>query len=204
MKYRFFDINNLTDEEYFRYYSLMSDEKKERLSAYRFDKDKRLSVAGEMLVKKLIADETGKDKKDIIIQTDENGKPFTQNADIHLSISHSNDLVIAAISSSEVGVDIEKIKPVSDSLINKVCTQKELEYVSDSSISKSEKEKRFFEIWTFKEAYFKFIGTGITDFKSICIFDSDLRHNIHSFFYNGYAVGIFTRLHTDTSIDLTQ
>jgi 4'-phosphopantetheinyl transferase len=76
---------------------------------------------------------------------------------------------VCAVYDSAIGVDIEKIRPVNVNVINKVCNKQELEYIYSGKEKMSE---RFFEIWTFKEACFKRIGTGITDFESISYFDS--------------------------------
>lgn len=72
---------------------------------------------------------------------------------------------MCAVSNSPIGLDIEEIKPVDISVIKRVCNNDELKYaLQDNSY------KRFFEIWTFKEAYFKCIGTEITDFSSVNYF----------------------------------
>jgi phosphopantetheine--protein transferase-like protein len=55
------------------------------------------------------------------------------------------------VSGTPVGIDIEKIKPVTDKLINYVCNENEREYIE----SGNDKEYRFFAVWTAKEAYFK-------------------------------------------------
>ena len=61
-----------------------------------------------------------------------------------------------------------------------MCTQKELEYVfgklpheEDYLSQNFEYIRRFLEIWTIKEAYFKCVGTGITDFNSIDALSND-------------------------------
>ena len=73
-----------------------------------------------------------------------------------------------------MGVDVEQMREVGISLIKRVCVDEEKAYVlSDVSINEAEKIsdptalKRFFEIWTAKEAYFKMKGSGITDLKSV-------------------------------------
>lgn len=94
-----------------------------------------------------------------------------------------NDLVICAINDTLVGVDIEKIRSVDLNIIERVCNEDELEYIlNDTSY------KHFFEIWTFKEAYFKIIGTGITDFKSIDYFNTG--KNKLMIDYNDYIIHI--------------
>jgi 4'-phosphopantetheinyl transferase len=81
----------------------------------------------------------------------ENGKPHLVGSDLFFSLSHSEEGVAAVVSGTPVGIDIEKIKPVTDKLINYVCNEKEREYIE----SGDDKEYRFFAVWTAKEAFFK-------------------------------------------------
>ena len=49
----------------------------------------------------------------------------------------------------------------------------EKEYVLNGKTD-DEKTTRLIEIWTFKEAYFKYMGTGITDFLGVDYFDEKI------------------------------
>ncbi len=91
-----------------------------------------------------------------------------------------------------VGIDIERIRDVDERLIRYVCSEKELEYVFAGN-NQNETTKRFFRIWTVKEAYFKCLGTGITNLKSICIFDDEIKQKSESFYYQDYAVSIYNK-----------
>ena len=166
MTERFFNINELTDEQYEKYFSLMSEEKQKAVARFRFEDDRKRSVAGEMLARIMISEETDVDGDGIVFSVGENGKPFAENVNIHFNISHSADFVLCAVNGSPVGVDIEKKREIKPEVIKKVCTENEIKFV-DEAESPDEKLRRFFEIWTFKEAYFKYVGTGITDFKSV-------------------------------------
>lgn len=90
------------------------------------------------------------------------GKPYIK--DVFFNISHSFGYMIVATSDSEIGVDIEKVRDVRDELIDFIATKKEREYIYEDI---QNKEKRAFEIYTLKEAYFKMLGTGLQDFKSV-------------------------------------
>ena len=86
----------------------------------------------------------------------ENGKPYLVGSNLFFSLSHSEEGAVAVVSEAPVGIDIEKIKPVADKLINYVCTENEREYIE----SGNDKEYRFFAVWTAKEAFFKKNGGG--------------------------------------------
>lgn len=167
-----FDINNLTPELYDYWYNIMSDIKKEKVNKLKLEDAKKSTVAGEMLVRETLCEMFNISNTEISFCYNSQGKPYVENYNIFFNISHSHNMVICGISEKEIGVDIEKIRPVNLNVAKKVCLENELDYIfgknnrdynSDSEIY----IKRFFEIWTGKEAYFKCTGTGITDFKSV-------------------------------------
>ena len=121
-----------------------------RIDRVKNDEAKKASLAGEWLARKLSGG---------VICAHPSGQPYIEGSDMHISISHSGEYAVCAVSEKPVGIDIEKIRTVSDKLIDRVCTEREREYVIS--------DERFFEVWTAKEAYFKKIGTGITDLKSV-------------------------------------
>lgn len=90
----------------------------------------------------------------------EHGKPYlTEHPELHFSISHSGNLVTAAVSDGEVGIDCEKIRKINLKVAEKHFTEAELNYINREP---DKTQKRFFEVWTAKEAYLKKIGAGLT------------------------------------------
>ncbi len=165
-----FDIRDLSESEYEKWYALMATEKKAKIDRFRFDDDKKRSITGEMLIKSYIRQKYGTPAKDIIISTTERGKPYTENCNIHFNISHSGDMVVCAVSDNPIGVDIEKIKPVDLKIAKKVFNNDELLYLFGTTppytfekTDDIEILRRFFTLWTTKEAYVKFTGTGISE-----------------------------------------
>lgn len=89
------------------------------------------------------------------------GKPYLANyPNIHFNLSHSKTHVSVALNlSSPVGIDVENIRKVSPSLIQRVCNDTEKETIRLSSNPTSE----FLKLWTRKEAYLKYTGQGINN-----------------------------------------
>lgn len=176
-----FNINDLTQDEYTKWYSMMTAQRKEKVDKLRIAQKKYCTVAGEMIVKKYISNKLGIDYKHIIILTTEKGKPYVENINIHFNISHCENMVACAFDEKEIGVDIEKIRPINLSITKKVCTDNELLYIFEktpqpddfSLCERKDLLEKFFQIWTTKEAYFKCVGTGITQLKSIDCFKLD-------------------------------
>ena len=149
--WKLFDINNLSDEEYNRYFSMMSSSRKEKVLSLKNTTARKRTVAGEMLVKQMLSD-------DVVIEIADNGKPYTDNA--CFSISHTENLVVCAISDTPIGIDIERSKPYDDRLCRRITNENEYKYISGNA-------EKLWEIWTLKEAIIKRDGKGISAIKSI-------------------------------------
>ena len=90
----------------------------------------------------------------------EHGKPYLPTyPNLHFSISHCSQAVGCILSEMPCGLDIERVRRASPSLISKTMNRNEEHQISSSS----HPEVEFIRLWTRKEAVFKLLGTGITD-----------------------------------------
>ena len=80
------------------------------------------------------------------------------------------------------------MKDIKDSLIRYVCKENELQYVYEVP---KDTQKRFFEIWTSKEAYVKCIGTGMKDLKNVDVLNEDIQKHINTFSFQDYVISIY-------------
>lgn len=86
---------------------------------------------------------------------DDAGAPQPING-IYWSVSHKHDLVGGVVSKKPVGIDVEKIKKVSDALFNKILDTDESNLFNDQ-----ERSLIFFRTFTAKEAVLKKTIVGI-------------------------------------------
>ncbi len=85
------------------------------------------------------------------------GKPYFKHIpDLFFSISHKDEVTVIVLSDCEVGVDVERVKK-ADLRVIKRFLKEEADYITATDI-----DRRFFEIWTKKEAYLKCKGTGLS------------------------------------------
>lgn len=159
MKWYSYNICDLTQEEYNKYFEQMSQDKKERVLRMAHDDDKKRTVAGEALARRAISEWCNVPEESICFKKHQNGKPFVCGLNAEFNISHSGDMVVCAVSDKPVGIDIERIRQVNLNLAKRICTEEELNYIFSSE---SEQSMRFFKIWTTKEAYAKYTGEGIS------------------------------------------
>ena len=106
------------------------------------------SLVAAFLVRYALKNVFGISFKKIEILRNEKGKPYLKNfPDIHISISHSENSVVCAVSDKPAGIDIQKIKPVSEAVMKRVCSDKELNEIKNSFSPVSS----FIYTWTKKE-----------------------------------------------------
>lgn len=87
------------------------------------------------------------------------GKPhFPQRPDLHFNLSHSGPYALCALSSEEVGVDIECLRPRRPGLAGRALSPEELDWYR----TRGERWEDFYTLWTLKEARVKCVGTGLT------------------------------------------
>ncbi len=173
MKWYKYDIRDLTNAEYNKWYSLMSADKQHRVDRFRFNDDKKRTVAGEMLARKAIAEWCSVAPESISFGIKEHGKPYAKDLAVEFNISHSGDMVVCAVDDKPVGIDIEQIHPIDLTVAKRICTDEELLYLFGHAPTERdftfttdiEILTRFFEIWTAKEACGKCIGTGLNNGK---------------------------------------
>ncbi len=158
MKWRIGNIDSFDDYQYETAYKNLSNSEKEHIDSLLRRKDKKRSLLARILLKNLLAEEN---IPYVSIELAENKKPFLSGSNYFISLSHSGNFAVCAVSERAVGIDIEQIKPVKTALVKRVCTKEEEDYIfekvhpKEDIITDPDTLERFFRVWTAKEAYFK-------------------------------------------------
>lgn len=91
----------------------------------------------------------------------EHGKPYIVGYPIHYNISHSGEYVVLVTAKTEVGVDVqEKRATRMEAMAKRFFSKEEWQAFSECD-SEEEKRDLFYYIWCCKEAYGKYLGTGL-------------------------------------------
>ncbi len=185
-------LNNFSDDEYDYAFSLMSQERQNEILRKRINADKKSSVLGEYLARKGISQLTGIDAKDIIIEKTEKGKPIAKGIELDFSISHSGDLVVCAVSEDKIGIDCEYIRKVNLKIARLACDNSDKKFIFETD-DIHQQTINFFKVWTAKEAYFKYLGTGITVLNSLkSISYEELKENCACETLNDYMITVYS------------
>ncbi len=135
-----FDTNNKTIEE-LKGSVFLSEKDLEELNRFKVEEILKEKLASRILKRKYVGD----------FYLNEKGKPLSNK--FYFNSSDSKGLVALAVSTTNVGIDIEKIRDYKDDLKEYISSKEENEYI--------ESEDNFFEVWTSKEGLTKCLGTGI-------------------------------------------
>jgi phosphopantetheine--protein transferase-like protein len=90
---------------------------------------------------------------------DELGRPYFQDG-LAVSISHSPGAAAVALSDGPVGVDLEQLRPVRENLPRRVLSAQEYQWFS----ARGCRVEDFLTLWTLKESFYKYLGTGLPGF----------------------------------------
>lgn len=118
------------------------------------------------LLKKAVQDLYGIPENELEVSIMDRGKPFfTFHPEVHFSISHTNDLWVCAISSDQIGCDVQYHKTAGrrDAETLYKIAQRYFSPEEALAVQKAENtEKVFYGIWSRKEASVKLTGEGIS------------------------------------------
>lgn len=135
------------------------------------------TAVAHRFVKLLLSNKTGISDKDIIFARNSYGKPFF-NCKYKFSITHTGTLVFIAISDADIGIDAEIIRELNPKIKDKI--------VCDDETVNSNMD--LLTLWTIKEAYYKYIGTGVTNPKSISINEIKKKYKVDTKITNDYIL----------------
>lgn len=187
----FLTLNLFYDEDIFRRLILLLSEKEQKaIELYINNNDKQLSLFSKLLVRLLASNFLHISNSEIEFHKEDQGKPYiVKHPEFFFNISHSDNAIAVCISENRVGIDIEKIRKIDLQILNRVFSKEEQEYIYENRYLVN---KRFFEIWTQKEAYIKMLGEKIKPsfLKSINIFDLKILENMYIFYEDDYIISV--------------
>ena len=98
---------------------------------------------------------------DYRIARGEKGKPFIVGVEnVFFNISHSGDYVVCSVSDREIGIDIEKRAKARMEVAGRFFHEEEMAILK--TLEGDKQDQLFFNYWSVKESFLKYIGTGLT------------------------------------------
>lgn len=94
-----------------------------------------------------------------VCRDEEHGKPYIRELlQVHFSISHSADRWACAVSGAEVGLDLQEARIADgEKLARRFFHPSEIAWLAENGF------EEFTKLWTCKESYVKYTGTGLRE-----------------------------------------
>ncbi|NBB84821.1 MAG: 4'-phosphopantetheinyl transferase superfamily protein [Bacteroidetes bacterium] len=137
--------------------SLLSDEERARYDAFPVTKRQREFLLGRVALRTLLADRLDRPASAIALHVTDAGAVEVPEAPYFVSIAHSGDQAVAAVSPHRVGVDLEHVRPVESGVIDFVLRRDERDLLNTLPMGR---DRAFILCWTLKEATLKALHTG--------------------------------------------
>ena len=163
------DIREISRTEIDAAYFSMSAKRRKKCDGLKFQSDKELCIAVDMLSRRVLSRKLGMAPESLQFDTGYKGKLYLVNGEYQFNVSHSGDIAAVAVHPEKaVGIDVERIRPVSAAVARRVFSPSDMKFVfgketiPDGSFNDRETLERFFRVWTYKEAIVKMTGEGLS------------------------------------------
>ncbi|MGV8905889.1 MAG: 4'-phosphopantetheinyl transferase family protein [Acetobacterium sp.] len=153
------DTRPLQDPQFFNDgLAQVTAERREKILRMKSIQAQALSMGAEILLQKALFKSFGI-KKELPIKMAAHGKPGLVNiSGIHFNLSHSGNYAVCALSRTDIGVDLQKIRLLNLELAKRYFAKDEVKWLLDLPAEKQ--KKSFFDLWSIKESYMKYTGKG--------------------------------------------
>lgn len=131
-----------------------------KIDRLRFREDRCLSLGAGLLLQRALAD-AGL-PCDPVIAAGEHGKPYLpEHSAFHFNLSHSGRVVACAVSSREIGCDVQLVERYNAQLATRFFSAEENALLK-AQPTPAQEATAFFRLWTLKESYLKARGCGLS------------------------------------------
>lgn len=152
-----------------RLWRLLAPDEVARAQRFRFDEHRRRYAVGRAALRQILGRELDLAPERVRFEYGPRGKPFLAAAErvgvgagLEFNLSNSSDLaLVALVRGPEVGVDVERLKPMpdADEIAERFFSASERDVLR--ALEPEVKAIGFFNAWTRKEAYLKAVGEGL-------------------------------------------
>lgn len=150
------------------YRELLDGAEKEQEPRFYFERDRHRYLITRALVRTVLSRYIAVEPVDWVFFTNQYGRPEVvnaqgRNAQLTFNVSHTHSVIVLAVARGRaVGVDVENVRAreVSIDIADRYFAPPEVSALA--TVPTHQQQYRFFEYWTFKEAYIKARGMGLS------------------------------------------
>lgn len=144
-------LDGVAPEEWEPLYRQMDPARQARCARYARPGDAKRCVLADALARLALSQRSGQPEEIFRFQLRPGGKPFVPGLGVEFSLSHSGSLVLCAAAPFPVGADLQRARPVSSALAQKMARAG---YPGGT-------REDFFSWWVRQEAVGKLSGQGL-------------------------------------------
>lgn len=165
-------LSAVTEEELRCTVEQMEEDRRERVRSMRHALRQRQTVAGELLARRALAELSGSAVQDIRLSRTAEGKPVAREG--FVSIAHSGEWVVCAVSPHPVGVDVERLREIPPRVAARFLSEQERRVLAEADDAR----RCFWGIWTGKEALAKCTGLPVRRCESVHLREEVTLHRV--------------------------
>jgi 4'-phosphopantetheinyl transferase len=143
---------------------VLSPAERKRRERFRFARDRRDFTAAHALLRSALTFHEHAPPSTWVFQADDGGKPVLApgQSTVAFNLAHTNGLAACVLTKAgDVGIDAESLHRALDAgeIADRYFSKPEI--VALQEYSGDDRQRRFIELWTLKEAFLKAVGTGL-------------------------------------------
>lgn len=142
--------------------ALLSDDEQKRLQRFRFADHQRRYQIGHGALRRILGGYLMCEPREVAFRQGPRGKPYLRGDELHFNLSHSGKLALIAVSKTELGVDVEKVRHLGSLTSIAERHFSKTEFAALDELDGAARELAFYRCWTRKEAYIKALGEGLS------------------------------------------
>jgi 4'-phosphopantetheinyl transferase len=142
----------------------LSDDERSRAARYRLARDREQYRICRFALRQILGSILKINPAALEFTQNAYGKPQLTAGDLRFNLSHSGAFgLIAVANGRELGIDIERMRPLEDALeiASRFFSPGEVQRLS-ALADDAERTRAFLECWTRKEAFIKAVGEGLS------------------------------------------
>lgn len=160
-----FESLTVCNEYFLQCWSLLDKAERSKAQCFLHELDRRRYVVSHGKLRKILAGYLNQTPEKLVFDVQDSGKPSIKNVESHnikFNLTHSGDnLVVAVNVGNEIGVDIEVWKDTMDyTAVIELCFA-DTERQAWTELSREQKQRFFYQLWTRKESFVKSVGIGL-------------------------------------------
>jgi 4'-phosphopantetheinyl transferase len=145
----------------------LSEDERARAERFAVEQPRQRFIAARGILREILGSFLDVEPAQLRFSYNSFGKPqlasCTSSRALHFNLAHSDSLAVYAIADQDIGIDLERIRPMPDAQDIAARFFSPRESADLREIPEERRTEAFFNFWTRKEACLKAVGLGLSE-----------------------------------------